>query len=341
MKSLLNKIYKPRHSKNDVEKQYTFGEELGQGNFAIVKKCTCKKTRKVYAVKIIDKSVCAVNEERVEMEVALLRKVSHKNVVGLIEEFDTKEKLYLILEFAGGSELFDRIVDKGNYTERDASRICRQITTAIEYLHDLNIVHRDLKPENLLFATVAEDADIKVADFGLSKLMTDGAQLQSACGTPNYIAPEILLQEGYGKPIDMWAVGVILYILLCGFAPFYHEQDSKLYQLILKGKVEFPEEYWGDISDSAKDLILKMLVKSPNKRLTAKQALDHPWMKGDTVKDIDFAAGFTTQLKKYRRGKFQKAVDAVRAVQRLKGLAIASKSDENLKDAAANESKDA
>lgn len=335
MKSLIAKIYKPRHVRKDLEKKYAIGEELGQGNFAVVKKCTEKKTKKVYAVKIIDKSMCAGKEEVIETEVSLLRKVSHKNIVGLIEEFDTKESLYLVLEFAGGNELFDRIVDRGSYTENDASRIIRQVLEAVKYLHDLNIVHRDLKPENLLFDTPEEDSDIKVADFGLSKLVSEGAQLKSACGTPNYIAPEILLQEGYGKSIDIWAVGVILYILLCGFPPFYDESDSKLYRLILKGNVEFPDGYWDDVSESAKEVILKMLIVDPEKRMTADDALAHPWIKGETTTEKDLADTVTTNLKKYRRTKFQKAVDAVRAVQRLKGLA-APKAEQPSADADAD-----
>eukprot|EP00042_Codosiga_hollandica_P049281 m.569751 g.569751 ORF g.569751 m.569751 type:complete len:236 (-) comp57842_c1_seq5:884-1591(-) len=207
------KKYFPRHNKSDVEKSYKFGKTLGTGNFAEVKLATHRETNMKYAVKIINKALCAGKEDMIETELSVLKRVRHKHIVGMIEEFDTPDKLYLILDYVEGGELFDRIVAEGNFTEVDASRIMRQMTEAIQYLHELGIVHRDLKPENLLFATKEPNADILVTDFGLSKLMEDSVALKTACGTPNYVAPEVLMQRGYGKQVDVWSLGVILFIL--------------------------------------------------------------------------------------------------------------------------------
>eukprot|EP00042_Codosiga_hollandica_P028232 m.146947 g.146947 ORF g.146947 m.146947 type:complete len:212 (-) comp52719_c0_seq1:710-1345(-) len=165
------KKYLPRHTKSDVERVYKFGKVLGTGNFAEVKLAVHRETNKKYAVKIINKALCAGKEDMIETEIAVLKKVQHKYIVGMLEEFDTPDKLYLILDYVEGGELFDRIVEEGNFTEVDASRIMRQMTEAIQYLHELGIVHRDLKPENLLFATKEPQSDILVTDFGLAKLV--------------------------------------------------------------------------------------------------------------------------------------------------------------------------
>jgi len=172
-------------------------------------------------------------------------------------------------------------VDLGSYTEKDASVLVYKMVSAIAYLHNLGIVHRDLKPENLLLKNDVELTEVKLADFGLSKMMSQKVMMQTACGTPGYVAPEVLQAKGYDKEVDMWSIGVITYILLCGFPPFYNEKIQELFEQIMKAQFDFPEDYWEDISDDAKDFISKILVVDPKKRLTSAQALDHPWLKGN------------------------------------------------------------
>eukprot|EP00042_Codosiga_hollandica_P028233 m.146959 g.146959 ORF g.146959 m.146959 type:complete len:356 (-) comp52719_c0_seq2:108-1175(-) len=293
------KKYLPRHTKSDVERVYKFGKVLGTGNFAEVKLAVHRETNKKYAVKIINKALCAGKEDMIETEIAVLKKVQHKYIVGMLEEFDTPDKLYLILDYVEGGELFDRIVEEGNFTEVDASRIMRQMTEAIQYLHELGIVHRDLKPENLLFATKEPQSDILVTDFGLAKLIDDQVALKTACGTPNYVAPEILLQKGYGKQVDVWSLGVILFILLCGYPPFYDENDAVLFEMIMKGKFDFDDRYWHEVSADAKDIIRRILVVNPTNRFTTQQILAHPWITGqDKLPRINLSKSISMNLKK-------------------------------------------
>lgn len=211
----------------------------------------------------------------------ILRKCRHRNVVQLVSLWETSSKIYLVLELVEGGELFDHIVDAGSYSEADASCLTGQIVSAVSYLHSKGVVHRDLKPENLLYAGNKPDGsvgDIKLADFGLSKLFQQDNSLQTACGTPGYVAPEVLSGKGYGKEVDLWSVGVIMYILLCGFPPFYDDNTAALFKQIMAGSFSFPSPYWDNVSSEAKDLINKLLVVDPKKRLTAKEVLSHPWI---------------------------------------------------------------
>lgn len=291
--------YLPRHAKSDVEKVYKLGKELGSGNFAVVKLAQRRDNGDKYAIKIINKALCVGKEDMIETELAVLKKAKHEHIVGMLEYFDTPDKLYLVLDYVGGGELFDRIVDEGNFTEADASRITRQMTEAIQYLHENNIVHRDLKPENLLFKDKKGTADIMVTDFGLAKLIDDETALKTACGTPNYVAPEILMQRGYGKQVDVWSLGVILYILLCGYPPFYDESDAVLFEMIMKGKFEFDERYWGEISKDAKNLITNMLQVDPIKRYDTYQVLSHPWITGQAkMSTVNLSKSISMNLKK-------------------------------------------
>jgi calcium/calmodulin-dependent protein kinase I len=174
----------------------------------------------------------------------------------------------------------------------------RQMTEAIQYLHSLNIVHRDLKPENLLFKSRGSTSDIMVTDFGLAKLCTDEAALKTACGTPNYVAPEILMQKGYGKEVDVWSLGVILFILLCGYPPFYDESDAALFELIMKGHFDFDERYWSDITHGVKKLISHILKVDPFQRLDTEQILAHPWITGkDSLPTVNLSKSISKNLK--------------------------------------------
>jgi len=265
----------------EIDKQYEFKTELGRGAFSIVYMAVNKATNINYAVKVINKKDLGKDyEKNLKMEVDILKKVNHPNIIALKELFDTPDKLYLIMELVTGGELFDKIVEKGSYTENEASQLVRKIVSAVDYLHNLGIVHRDLKPENLLLKSAHDDLEIAIADFGLSKIVGQQMMMQTACGTPSYVAPEVLNASGYGKEVDMWSIGVITYILLCGFPPFYGDTVPEIFEQIMEANFDYPEEYWGTVTKEAKDFINKLLVVDSDKRLSAGDALRHPWLSG-------------------------------------------------------------
>lgn len=263
----------------EIDKLYEFKTELGRGAFSIVYLATNRATHQNYAVKVINKKDLGKDyEKNLKMEVDILKKVNHPNIIALKELFDTPDKLYLIMELVTGGELFDKIVEKGSYTENEASQLVRKIVSAVDYLHNLGIVHRDLKPENLLLKRADNDLEIAIADFGLSKIVGQQMMMQTACGTPSYVAPEVLNASGYGKEVDMWSIGVITYILLCGFPPFYGDTVPEIFEQIMEANFDYPEEYWGSVSKEAKDFINKLLVVDSDKRLSAGDSLRHPWL---------------------------------------------------------------
>jgi calcium/calmodulin-dependent protein kinase I len=263
----------------DIDKIYEFRTELGRGAFSIVYLAVNKATNQHFAVKVINKKDLGKDyEKNLKMEVDILKKVNHPNIIALKELFDTPDKLYLIMELVTGGELFDKIVEKGSYTESEASQLVRKIVSAVDYLHNLGIVHRDLKPENLLLKRADNDLEIAIADFGLSKIVGQQMMMQTACGTPSYVAPEVLNASGYGKEVDMWSIGVITYILLCGFPPFYGDTVPEIFEQIMEANFDYPEEYWSGISKEAKDFINKLLVVDSDRRLSAGDALKHPWL---------------------------------------------------------------
>jgi len=235
-----------------------------------------------------------------EREIDIMKKLQHPNIIQLMEVIDTSDTLYLVLEFASGGELFDAIVNKGSYSEADAAKIIRQILEAIQYVHKNGIAHRDLKPENLLLLQ-SENGDeiIKIADFGLSKDFGE-EQLQTSCGTPDYVAPEVLMGEPYDMAVDIWSIGVISYVLLCGFPPFYGETQKELFENIMSGTYDFPDPEWTDVSDQAKSFIKSILVTDPEKRTTAEQCLNGEWIKENTgiKKDLKRLESFS--VKKFK-----------------------------------------
>ncbi|KAF5276882.1 hypothetical protein FQA39_LY06433 [Lamprigera yunnana] len=262
-----------------IRQKYTVGRMIGDGNFAVVRLCTDKNTNVEYALKIIDKSKCKRKEDMVENEVRILRKLNHPNIMRLIEEQDTKPLLYLICELVKGGDLFDAITVAQKFSEEQAALMITHLTSALAYLHNLNIVHRDVKPENLLVNMENSNVKtLKLGDFGLACEVN--GPLYTVCGTPTYVAPEILTETGYGLKIDVWAAGVILYILLCGYPPFVSQDNDqeKLFDCILSGQYDFPNDYWQDISMYAKELIQNMLQLAPNLRFSAEDVLDHPWL---------------------------------------------------------------
>nr|CAB3227513.1 calcium/calmodulin-dependent protein kinase type IV-like [Phallusia mammillata] len=290
--------------KGPVEELYEVKEEIGRGGSAIVYLLEQKGTGKLFAKKSVVKKV---QKKLAQTEIGILLTLSHPNIIKLKDIYESDTQIHLILEYVNGGELFDRIVEKGFYSERDAANVIQQILEAVAYLHSKNIVHRDLKPENLLYSDDSENAVLKVADFGLSRI-NDKETMKTICGTPGYVAPEILLGKQYTESIDIWAVGVIAYILLCGFEPFYDERgDQAMFQKILKCDYEFISPYWDGVSANAKDLVKKLLVLDPKKRLTARQALQHPWVRG---KATNFVHMDTTvdKLKKFNARRKVKAV---------------------------------
>merc|ERR1711991_593148 len=268
--------------KKTVGDIYKVGKELGRGAFAVVKEATHKESGRKNAVKIIDRGAMGdTNELSLQREIEIMQKVDHPNIIALRQVFEDKKHVYLVMELVTGGELFDKIVEKGNYTESDAADLTRAIVEAIGYLHKLDIAHRDLKPENLLLKHKGTSTEVKIADFGLSRMVNEAAMMKTACGTPTYVAPEVLTNTGYGPGVDMWSIGVITYILLCGFPPFYGDSIPLLFEQILKGSYDYPVDYWEDVSDEAIDFIDHLLVVDRKTRYTAKQALEHPWLSGE------------------------------------------------------------
>jgi calcium/calmodulin-dependent protein kinase I len=257
------------------------------GSFATVKSAVSKADGSHWAVKCIDKaSLSAEDEEARRVEVEVLQMVQHENIVRLKEVFDCQKTFYMVMEEMSGGELFDRIVEKEKYSEKEASSVIKKLANALKYCHDMGIAHRDLKPENLLYQSTEPDSEIKIADFGLAKLVKGDSLMQTACGTPGYVAPEILESRPYGSEVDMWSLGVIMYILLCGFPPFYDENNAALFASIKRGIFDFPSPYWDGISDVAKDLICRLLVVDPKKRYTAEQVLNHSWVSVCSLSDL-------------------------------------------------------
>ncbi|XP_073990438.1 calcium/calmodulin-dependent protein kinase I isoform X3 [Rhodnius prolixus] len=301
-----------------LEDKYNLKELLGTGAFSEVRLAERKdKPGEMYAVKMIDKKALKGKEDSLENEIKVLRRLTHPNIVQLLETFEDKQKVYLIMELVTGGELFDRIVEKGSYTEKDASDLIRQVLEAVNYMHEQGVVHRDLKPENLLYYSPDEDSKIMISDFGLSK-MEDSGIMATACGTPGYVAPEVLAQKPYGKAVDVWSIGVISYILLCGYPPFYDENDANLFAQILKGEFEFDSPYWDDISDYAKDFIRQLMCVDVSKRFSCRQALQHPWISGNAASNKNIHGTVSEQLKKnFAKSKWKKAYHAATVIRLL------------------------
>ncbi|KAM9718326.1 serine/threonine-protein kinase DCLK2-like [Menidia menidia] len=266
-------------SSSTINEKYKVGKVIGDGNFAVVKECVERSTGQEYALKIIDKARCCGKEHLIENEVAVLRRVRHPSIIQLIEVDETPSQLFLVMELVKGGDLFDAITSSTKYSERDASAMVFNLAGAIKYLHRMNIVHRDIKPENLLVCEYPDGTkSLKLGDFGLATVVE--GPLYTVCGTPTYVAPEIIAETGYGLKVDIWAAGVITYILLCGFPPFRSENNiqEELFDQILRGKLEFPSPDWDTISLPAKMLISQMLQVNVDARFTAEEVLSHPWV---------------------------------------------------------------
>lgn len=302
--------------KGDINESYVIlAKALGRGASSVVKVAEHKGTKKKYAVKMITKTV---DQKIISTEIGILLQLNHPNIIKLYEIFETPSQINMILELVNGGELFERIVERGYYSERDAADALRQILSALKKVHgnDPVIIHRDLKPENLLYNLDENGKEVlKIADFGLSKMLYGEENTSTVCGTPGYCAPEVLRGEKYDTKIDMWAVGVIAYILLCGFEPFYDERgDQAMFRRILNCDYEFVAPWWDDVSENAKDLVRKLIVLDPKKRLTAKEALEHEWIKGKIAKRDKLDPSYIEQLKDFNaKRKFKGGAIAVQA----------------------------
>jgi len=263
-----------------IDNVYDLGDERGRGGFSIVYEATHRKEGNKVAIKVIEKSMLQDDIKLLKREIDIMKKVSHNNILKLFEIYESETRVCIVMELVDGSELFDRIVDKGYYSEKNAINIVKQILSAVAYLHQRGIAHRDLKPENLLCTGEGTTEMVKIADFGLSKIFSEEA-LMTSCGTPGYVAPEVLMSEHYDKSVDLWGVGIITYILLAGYPPFYAENDTALFEKIMNVEYDFDDDCWDEVSDQAKDFIRKLLVKDPEERYTAEQALKHAWLDSD------------------------------------------------------------
>uniref|UniRef100_A0A4W6DYG8 calcium/calmodulin-dependent protein kinase n=1 Tax=Lates calcarifer TaxID=8187 RepID=A0A4W6DYG8_LATCA len=293
--------------------EYQLYEELGKGAFSVVRRCMKISTGQEYAAKIINtKKLSARDHQKLEREARICRLLKHPNIVRLHDSISEEGFHYLVFDLVTGGELFEDIVAREYYSEADASHCIQQILESVNHCHINGIVHRDLKPENLLLASKLKGAAVKLADFGLAiEVQGDQQAWFGFAGTPGYLSPEVLRKDPYGKPVDMWACGVILYILLVGYPPFWDEDQHRLYQQIKAGAYDFPSPEWDTVTPEAKDLINKMLTINPAKRVTATDALKHPWIcQRSTVASMMHRQETVECLKKFNARRKLKVSDS-------------------------------
>lgn len=302
-----------------VEDVYDMGKKIGDGNFADVRVCSDKITKKEFALKIVDKAKIRGKEQMIRDEIDIMRRCKHPNIVRMYEDYDSIRHIYLVMELIKGGDLFDAISSSVKFTETVTKNYVKDIARALAYLHKRKIVHRDLKPENLLVhKKPSGQVILKLADFGLAMVVK--APIFTVCGTPTYVAPEILEETGYGLKVDMWAAGVITYIMLCGFPPFRSakKDQDELFDLIMDGDYEFLSPYWDNVSSEAKNLISKLLVVNHNERYSAEEVLAHQWVGGPA--DVSLSREYLGQNPAAKK-KFKAAALAVQGMKRFENLA--------------------
>jgi len=275
---------------------------VGSGSFAKVRKVTRKKDKQEFALKMIKKAGKSKEDlAALQREIAILAKLRHPNVVKLMDWCETKKRIYMVVQFCDGGDVFERILKQKTFSEKEAAHVVRKVSEGLEHCHENNIIHRDLKPDNLMYLTKDPESNIMIIDFGLAGDCTNGA-LTTPCGTAHYVAPEVLSSKPYSSKADMWSLGVIIYMLLCGFPPFFDAQGNqkRLYKLIKLGKYRFPSPYWDYVSDQAKDLIKNLLQLDANKRFSARQVLQHKWInKSDAVEEMDLGKMYMEQMEHF------------------------------------------
>ncbi|CAO1635085.1 unnamed protein product [Parajaminaea phylloscopi] len=320
------------------KRDFTFKKTLGQGTFGAVRSATWKTANPPInvAVKVISKKTLMGHDEIVKGEMNVLKGLDHPVVVKFLDWFESKDKYYLVFEEATGGELFERILARGRFTELDACRTIRAVLSAIQYLHHHNIVHRDVKPENILYRTQAEDANVVLVDFGIAQhLEADDELLTNVCGSYGYAAPEVLAKKGHGKAVDLWSLGIITYTMLCGYTPFRSDDPAKLAAETQRGKIEFHDRYWRNISAEAKDFVKACLTVDPAQRITADDAMRHPWFV-EHNKDTQAVHDISVGLRENYRKRWKTAINAVRASTKFRTFAALA-ADAKAKEATAED----
>jgi calcium/calmodulin-dependent protein kinase I len=322
---MINKLHGQPDS-YDKKSRYRFGKTLGAGTYGIVREA--ESANGLVAVKIILKKNVKGNEKMVYDELDLLQRLNHPHIVSFVDWFESRDKYYIVTQLATGGELFDRICDKGKFTEKDAAETIRQVLDAVNYLHQNNVVHRDLKPENLLYLTTDEHSSLVLADFGIAKMLdSPGEVLTSMAGSFGYAAPEVMTKKGHGKPVDMWSMGVITYTLLCGYSPFRSDSLQDLIDECNSGRVVFHERYWRDVSQDAKDFIKSLLQPNPSKRQTSEEALKHSWLTGLTATDHNLLPEIRAYVAKAR---LRRGVELVKLANRIESLKMQEDEEEGV-----------
>ncbi|KAM9799144.1 caM kinase-like vesicle-associated protein isoform X2 [Syngnathus typhle] len=316
---------KDYHSPSEVTDKYDMGQIVKSEEFCEVFRAKDKNTMRMYTCKKFLKKDGRKVRKTAKNEILILKMVKHPNILQLVDVFETKKEYYIFLELATGREVFDWILDQGYYSERDTSNVVRQVLEAVAYLHSLQIVHRNLKLENLVYYNRLKHSKIVISDFHLAKL--ENGLIKDPCGTPEYLAPEVVGRQRYGRPVDCWATGVIMYILLSGNPPFYDESDEddyenhdkNLFRKILAGDYEFDSPYWDEISDSAKSLVSRLMEVDQEQRLTAQEAINHEWISGGAASDKNIKEHVCAQIEKnFARAKWKKAVRVTTIMKRLR-----------------------
>ncbi|MCJ1354689.1 MAG: hypothetical protein MMC33_004678 [Icmadophila ericetorum] len=314
----------------DKKSQYHLGRTLGAGTYGIVREAECGGEH--YAIKIILKKNVKGNEKMVDDELEMLQRMKHPNIVRFHDWFESRDKYYIVTQLATGGELFDRICEYGKFTEKDAVRTIRQVLEAVDYLHYNNVVHRDLKPENLLYLTKEKDSQLVLADFGIAKMLdTSDEVLTTMAGSFGYAAPEVMLKKGHGKPVDMWSLGVITYTLLCGYSPFRSENLPDLIEECRHGRVVYHERYWKDVSKEAKAFIDRLLQPDPSRRVTSLEALQDPWLSGDTATDHNLVPEIRAYMAKAR---LKRGIELVQLANRIEKLKMQEDEGEDIPNSA-------
>ncbi|XP_070759216.1 caM kinase-like vesicle-associated protein [Enoplosus armatus] len=316
---------KDYNNPSDVTDKYDLGQIVKSEEFCEIFRAKDKTTMKMYTCKKFLKKDGRKVRKAAKNEILILKMVKHPNILQLVDVFETKKEYFLFLELATGREVFDWILDQGYYSERDTSNVVRQVLEAVAYLHSLRIVHRNLKLENLVYYNRLKHSKIVISDFHLAKL--ENGLIKDPCGTPEYLAPEVVGRQRYGRPVDCWATGVIMYILLSGNPPFYDEtddddyenHDKNLFRKILAGDYEFDSPYWDEISDSAKSLVARLMEVDQDQRLTAQEAINHEWISGGAASDKNIKENVCAQIEKnFARAKWKKAVRVTTIMKRLR-----------------------
>ncbi|PVZ97750.1 hypothetical protein BB558_006282 [Smittium angustum] len=324
-KRLWEKIAGERPTSRDRKRYYKFGKVIGSGSFGEVKQAVFLPTDQEVAIKIIKKSNLNDDENLVRKEIEVVESLDHPNIVKLLDWFQTKDKYYLVFQFCTGGELFDKICERGHFSERDAVPLMRIAYSSVAYLHSVGVVHRDIKPENFLFLNQEPDSPLVLADFGISRITeTEDEILTTVCGSYGYTAPEILLRQGHGKPVDVWSLGTVTFSILCGYSPFWKFESMPEMLFAMQNRiVEFDDRYWWGISEEAKDFILKSLDPNPATRITASQALNHPWLTGVAASSHDILPNVRENFNP--RKAFIQAITKVRAVNRMRQSIVSDK----------------